>query len=173
MDAHEKSALLKQLKEGRDALVEALAGVNDDAARQRPAANRWSILECVEHLAIGEEYQLGQALAAQPAASPEVNEKRERLIQERGADRSRPVPASEVAKPAERFAHLHDALQHFLAARDRTIKLVEEFDRDPRTFITTHPVLGQVNCYENLLLMAVHPLRHVKQIEECRAAVGR
>jgi hypothetical protein len=173
MDAQERNALLKQLTEGRDALVEALTGVDESAAQRRPASDRWSILECVEHLAIGEAYQLGQALAAQPAASPVVNEKRERLILERGTDRSRPVPASEVAKPAGRFAHLSDALQHFLAARARTIELVEKYDRDPRAFITTHPFLGQVNCYENLLLMAVHPLRHVKQIEECRDAIGR
>jgi hypothetical protein len=34
-------------------------------------------------------------------------------------------------------------------------------------------VESPVNCYETLLMMVVHPLRHVKQIEETRAALNK
>jgi hypothetical protein len=37
--------------------------------------------------------------------------------------------------------------------------------------MTTHPLIPVVNCYEMLLMMAAHPLRHAKQIEEIRAAL--
>jgi hypothetical protein len=37
--------------------------------------------------------------------------------------------------------------------------------------MTTHPLLGPANCYEMLLMMALHPLRHVGQIEEIKAAL--
>jgi hypothetical protein len=37
--------------------------------------------------------------------------------------------------------------------------------------MATHPLLGPANGYEILLLMAVHPHRHAKQIDEIGAAV--
>jgi hypothetical protein len=33
-----------------------------------------------------------------------------------------------------------------------------------RAKVAIHPVLGRVNCYEMLLMMAAHPRRHAEQI---------
>jgi len=62
-------------------------------------------------------------------------------------------------------------LQGFLAARERTIRFVENCNEDLRAQSTTHPILGTVNCYEVLLMIAVHPHRHAKQIAEIKAAL--
>jgi len=32
-------------------------------------------------------------------------------------------------------------------------------------FFTPHPVLGEIDCYNSLLLLALHPERHAAQIE--------
>jgi hypothetical protein len=108
-------------------------------------------------------------LAATQAEAPVHNVRREEAILARGADRSRRVQAPDVALPAGRFQTLEAAIQHFLSQREHTIRFVTECDRDLRAMITSHPVLGAVNCHETLLLMAVHPQRHAKQIAEIRA----
>jgi hypothetical protein len=35
-----------------------------------------------------------------------------------------------------------------------------------------HPLLGPANCYEILLIIAIHPHRHVQQIREIHEVVS-
>ncbi|MDE3188878.1 MAG: DinB family protein [Acidobacteriota bacterium] len=168
MDAHEKAALLKQLENGKTAILEALHGVSAEVSIRKPAPGKWSILECIEHVVVSEDYLFAQILAATPADAPVKNEKRESAIPTRGLDRTRTIESPEMAKPAGRFSTLNGALRQFLALRERTIRFVETCDGDLRAQITTHPLFGSVNCYETLLMIAMHSLRHVKQIEECK-----
>ena len=67
---------------------------------------------------------------------------------------------------------MHEALQIFLVNRERTIQFVNAIKDDLRSRIAVHPILGSVNCHELLLLMAVHPARHSKQIEENKAVLA-
>lgn len=60
----------------------------------------------------------------------------------------------------------------FLDRRARTVACVESCAADLRARITTHPVIGTVNCLEMLLMMAAHPERPARQIAEIRAEVG-
>ena len=151
--------------------MKAVSGLTEDAAAMRPVPERWSIVECVEHLAVVEEYLFSQVLAARLADTPMVNQKREERIMARGSDRTRPIAAPEVARPTSRFSTLAEALAAFMAARDRTIEFVRNCQDDTRSMITSHPIMGTVNVYETLLTIVVHPHRHARQIEENRAAL--
>jgi hypothetical protein len=51
------------------------------------------------------------------------------------------------------------------------VQFAETCQEDLRCKITSHPIIGKVNCYEMLLMIAVHPHRHAKQIEEIKAAL--
>ena len=44
-----------------------------------------------------------------------------------------------------------------------------------KTFVAEshRPIIGTVNCFETLLMIAAHPLRHANQIEEIRAALAK
>src|ERR1700692_4758321 len=92
MEAHEKEAMLADLHCGREALLAVLSGVTEEEATWRPGPGRWSVLDCVEHVAVSEDYLLSQIRAAQPTATTTRNEQREALIATRGLDRTRPVP---------------------------------------------------------------------------------
>jgi hypothetical protein len=96
---------------------------------------------------------------------------RENNILKRGADRTRTFEAPEVARPTGRFPTLSEALKTFASSRDRTIAYVQSLQEDPRMRTAHHPLIGDVNCYETLLIMAIHPHRHVQQIQEIRAAL--
>jgi hypothetical protein len=171
MEAAEKREMLELLERGRVELLQAVEGVSEQAAALPPSPQSWSILQCVEHVAVAEAHLLGQIESAQPAAAPMRNENREAAIRVRGADRTRKVSAPVGAEPRGRFPSLDAALQYFLATRGRTIQFVDDCSADLRSRLTTHPLIGAVNCYETLLMMAAHPARHARQIAEIRSAL--
>jgi DinB superfamily len=171
MEKYEKEKLVADLESGRQMLLDALNGVTEDVAT-RTLPGRWSVLECVEHLVVSEDYLFSQIVASHSSPGPVLNEKREALIVARGADRTKPVSSPEVGKPAGRFSTLADAVNGFLASRQQTIRFVENCTEDLRSKLTTHPLIGNVNCYETLLMIAVHPKRHAEQIQEIKATLG-
>jgi hypothetical protein len=171
MDPAEERKVLDDLERGSQALRDALRGIGEEQAALRPGPDRWSVLDCVEHLAVVEEYLLGQLEAATPALTPVGTALREARIAERAGDRSRPVEAPEFVRPRGRFATLAEALRCFESVRGRTVRFVECCQKDLRQQATTHPLIGAVNGHEILLMMALHPARHAKQIAEIRAAL--
>jgi hypothetical protein len=80
MKAHEKREILAALDSGRKALLGALSGVTDDLAVRSPGLGKWSILQCVEHTAVSEDYLFSQLTAAKHSDMPLIDEQREALI---------------------------------------------------------------------------------------------
>jgi uncharacterized damage-inducible protein DinB len=172
MDVQEKIEILDSLRNSQQVFLDALNGVPEDLAARSPGPGRWSILECAEHVAVSEEFLLAQVENAEPAATPAVNKPKEAAILARGADRERALVSPEAVRPTGRFSTLAAALQRFSTARAATIRFVENCTEDLRARLTTHPLLGPVNGHETLLLAAVHPLRHAKQIAEIKTAAS-
>jgi hypothetical protein len=171
MEAQEKQKILADLDNGRNALLDALSGITEEVAARTPAPGKWSVIECVEHLAIAEDYLFSQIGASCYSDAAVINRNRDALILSRGVDRTRTVQSPEGGRPTGRFATLREAVQHFLSSRERTVRFVENCSEDLRSKLTSHPIIGPVNCHEALLMMAVHPHRHSKQIEEIKTAL--
>jgi hypothetical protein len=173
MTAEEKREVLGQLQAGRTALGAALEGVDEEMAARKPADGGWSIAECVEHVSVSERYLYSRLTCAERAEQRAENHVREARILVRGVDRSRRVECPADGLPVGRFGSLREALADFDAARAETVRFVEEFEDDPRCWMTDHPVIpGPVNVVEIWLTMAVHVARHAKQIVEIRGALG-
>jgi uncharacterized damage-inducible protein DinB len=172
MREEERQAILASLEKGSAELRAALEGVTEEQAARVPGAGKWSILQCVEHVAAAEDHLFSLITASKHSDTPLINEQREVLIATFGANRNNKRESPAAALPRSRFATLHEAVQGFRANRGRTIQFVYENQEDLRSKITTHPLMGTVNCYEVLLLMAVHPARHAQQIVEIKAALA-
>jgi hypothetical protein len=172
MDSNEKQQVLALLEQGRKALLDALDGVGDEAAARLPGPGKWSILGCVEHMATSEDYLFSHIVSAAPAAEPLLNAEREARMLARGTDRSRRIESPAEGHPTGRFATLAAARDGFLLSRQRTVEFVKACQQDLRAQTTWHPILGTANSHEMLLSIAVHSLRHVKQIEEIKALAG-
>ena len=170
MDVDERQKLVGELERGRKELLDAVDGLTDEAAARVPEAGRWSVLECVEHVATAEDYLFSQIAAAQPADGELLSRDREARILARGVDRSWKVSSPEAGLPHGRFGSLQEAVERFLASRERTMRFVANCEHDLRGKLTTHPIIGKANCYEMVLMMAIHPMRHAKQILEIRGA---
>jgi hypothetical protein len=173
MEESERLEILQELRRGRDALCNALAGVDEPLAIRRPGTGRWSILECVEHVAVAEQFLLSRLTKATRSGHSHANPAREAIMLDRGLDRTRPGESPEAARPNGRFQSVKEALSFFDAVRAETVQFVEGFSDDLRSWLTDHPLIpGPVNCREILLLMSIHLRRHAKQIEEIRAALA-
>jgi uncharacterized damage-inducible protein DinB len=171
MDAAERSRVLGELKAGRDALGAALAGVDDQLALRKASAEAWSILGCVEHVVKTERYLLGRLNAATLADQPFEKWRREAKIAARAGDRSLRIEAPEQAHPHGQFRTLAEAMAAFDETRDKVVRWVEECANDPRRLMTDHVLIeGPVTCAETLVMIAAHPARHAKQIEEIKRA---
>ncbi len=168
----ERQQILASLEQGRTALLKALQGVSEEMAARSPAPGSWSILGCVEHLVISEDYLFQQIVTSERSPSPLINEKREAVMPIRGLDRKWRMESPPEGCPSGRFPTLSEAVKQFLVYRERTVQFVHDNQEDLRCRITSHPIMGTVNCHEMLLSIAVHCLRHVKQIEEAKAALA-
>ena len=109
---------------------------------------------------------------ATPSAVPVINTARESAIKKRAGVRTTRVEAPDAAKPTGRFSSITEAVEHFLAWRERTILLVAGCRGSSRHSDNT-PRHGPVNGYEMLLMMAMHPRRHALQIAEIRDAPAK
>jgi hypothetical protein len=170
MKKEEQTEILTALRRSQEIFLDAVEGIAEDFAAKRPGEERWSALECVEHVALSEEFLLSSIQQAEHGAA-RIDKGREAAILALGTDRTRPAVSPEAVSPRGRFASLSEAVRHFQASRAQTISYVENCSADLRSMLTTHPLLGTVNCYEVLLLIVVHPERHAKQIAGIRGAI--
>jgi len=168
MNPEERAQILALLEEGRFAVPACVAGISDDQARIIPREGGWSILGCVEHIGFSEDYLFAQMMKAVASQTPAINSQREAKMLARGTDRSRRIESPPEGHPHGAFASLNEAVDHFLQSRARTIVFVRANQDDLRTQMTWHPILSDANNYEMLISIAVHALRHVKQIEEIK-----
>src|SRR5271170_3608705 len=150
----DKARLLEALRRGGDAFLCSVAGVDEVTCRLRPAENRWSVLECAEHVAVAEEVMLGLVTGERKARDPGGAKRDDRILRS-GTDRSMRFDASDQSQPRGRFSTVAEAVAHFQAIRERTLRLVQETTEDLRATEVVHPhhVVGVISTYECLLLM--------------------
>ena len=173
MTDSERAFAIQQLIEGRDALLRAITGVSEAQARFKPRPDGWSIADCVEHIAITEDVLFG--LLEKGAANPQgvaLNPEKDGRFARAVVDRSRKVGAPERVRPGGRFRSVDEAREHVVAGHERAIAYARECAQDLRSLFTPHPLLGEIDCYRCLLLLALHPARHAAQIEEIKLDPG-
>jgi hypothetical protein len=165
----DKAKLLEALRKGGDAFLCSVAGVAEASCRLRPAENRWSVIECAEHVAVAEEVMLGLVTGERTARDPGGTKRDDRILRS-GTDRSVRFDASDPSQPRGRFTTLAEALADFQAVRGRTLRFLEQTGEDLRATEVKHPhhAVGVISTYECLLLMGTHAQRHALQIEEIK-----
>jgi hypothetical protein len=170
----EKQEILRVLREGSGALEAALSGVGEEIAHCKPAPDRWSIVECVEHLVLTEAALLRRLGEAKESDRSHYDQAREAKFRDLAMNRARRIDAPDPVLPGSHAKTLADAVDEFNAVRKETVRFVEEFNGELRSWLTIHPLITRpVNCYEMLLLLALHPKRHALQVIEARDAARR
>jgi hypothetical protein len=168
----EREKALGLLNRSRKTLLDAVQGVTENQARWKPATDRWSVLEYVEHLAVSDDGLIAVIKKSLEApARPETEaERRERETR----IRETPVPrganqAPKMLQPSGRFASLQEAVAAFLAARERSIEYARNTQDDLRSHFSEHGVLGPLDGYQWLMGNARHAETHAAHIRELRS----
>ena len=171
--------VLSRLDGSRAALRAAIDAVPAEFQRQRPAPDRWSAAEVIEHLTLVERIFGGRIVKAIDAArsSGLATEAHPRTalpdaIEQRMSDRVNKRQAPEPAKPtgtvdvATGWAALEDGhatLRAALAGCDGLALSQVTLD---------HPFFGTMTVYQWVELMAAHEGRHTEQIKEIGLLLG-
>lgn len=168
----ERQRALDSLTKSRQTLLDAVDGVSETQARWKPAPERWSIFEYVEHLAVADDALI--ALIERSLKTPAQPETEEQRKEREAKIRATPIPrganrAPEAMQPSGRFGTLADAVSAFLAARDRSLDYARVTTDDLRSHFSTHPVLGPLDCYQWLTGNAHHAETHAAHIRELRS----
>jgi uncharacterized damage-inducible protein DinB len=171
MAPEERSEIVQHLERSRQEFMAAVAGVNEAQAKVRPDPARWSVLDCVEHVATVEVRFLGFLEAARKLDAPSVDKDKEAGLLLRIPDRTTRLNAPEAVLPTGRFTTLAQALEQFQAGRTRSIQFAQDRSGDLYYLASEHPRLGPMNGAEFLILIAAHARRHAAQIHEVRAAL--
>jgi len=173
MTSAEREVLLKELAESRERLLGLVQGLSREQRHYRTAPDRWSIAEIVEHLATVEDRILGlvqKSLAGAPDSSKQSSMSDQALVTDI-AGRITRFPAPEFLVPTGKW-HDDELWGQFDAARKRTREFAAATDADLRSHFYRHPVHGDMDCYQWLLLLAAHCDRHRAQGEEVKAHAG-
>jgi uncharacterized damage-inducible protein DinB len=171
MAPEQEVEIIKQLEQSREDLHAAVEGMNESEARSRPAEGRWSVLECLEHVATVERRFLSRLEGAGQLESL-IDPQREGGVLAMVTDRSQRRQAPEPVQPAGRFASLADALKDFDSTRAEVIAFAQARHAELRTIGAEHAIFGRVTGYELMLIIAGHACRHAAQIREARTALA-
>jgi DinB superfamily len=169
----EKKFAISYLEETRDDLANTISGLSEEQFNFKPADNRWSVKECLQHIAITENslWQWCESTIKAPATPEkraEVKTTDEQVIK-MITDRSQKFQAAPEMKPEKSvFTTALDAFNGFKASRDLLIKYVKNTKEDLRNHITQGP-MGSVDAYQLVLFIGAHGNRHTQQIAEVMA----
>jgi len=168
-DAERKFAI-NHLKQTQADLLEAVQGLTDSQLNWKAAADRWSVLECVQHIVLASSalFQMGQgALKESNDTSMKSGVTDDQLIK-MVEDRSRKVQTSEPLRPVNSPYHtLSETLKAFNDDRNRLVDYVQTTNDDLRGHIAKMP-FGNIDCYQLVLMISAHTNRHMQQINEVK-----
>jgi hypothetical protein len=168
------------LQQTRDYLVGATVNLSGAQWKFKPAPDRWSIAENVEHMVMVQDFVLGPIwaqLAEAPPAPPEQDYRQvDAILINQGPVRLSRFPAPKAMEPAGDLAP-DEFLHRLLSGYERLTGLLESTPGLRRHAIPALPLKALSNGvyelmdgYQWLLAVATHNERHTKQILELKAS---
>lgn len=156
-------------------LMARITGLTDEQWNFKPNPNRWSVGECVEHIAMSERFILQnvQQTIAGPI-DPEWAKKSagklaivKQAVPARGPQGQGGVQAPEPLQPVNKWDR-EKGIEQFYAAHGLFRAYVETMPREIKNRGMAHPVpaLGWLNGYDWLNMILYHTVRHTKQLIE-------
>ena len=172
----ERTFLVKHLTDTQMYLHDAIKGLTEEQMAFKASPDRWSIRECIEHIAnteilISEKNTVLMKEPANPEKRNDVKVTDEQLVASL-LDRTAKRTAPEVLKPTDKYETAEDALKAYDDQRGKTIDYCKTTADDLRGHLSTHRVFGMLDSYQWFLLVAAHQKRHTLQIEEVKADAG-
>jgi hypothetical protein len=167
----DRDRALSHLHGTRKLLLDQVAGLSEAQWKFKPADDKWSLAEVVEHLVLTEKGLFGMTLkvAEGPAvATPPANKTTDEAILKMVPNRDTKVKAPDMFVPTGRFGIGAPLVQQYKDARAATLNFTRETKLDLRHHISDSP-MGPTDCLQWLLFISAHNERHLAQIAEIKS----
>jgi DinB family protein len=168
----DKDKALAYLESTKKGVLDATKGLSGAQWNFKAAPDKWSVAECVEHIAAAEDFIRGVAVdkvMKAPAAPHRDTAKIDAGIMAMIPDRTQKAQAPDGLKPTNRFGSREGSLKHFVESRTATENFLKDTP-DLRAHAVDSPLGGpKLDAYEWVLFVSPHSQRHTKQIEEVKA----
>jgi hypothetical protein len=167
----EKDNALNYLETTKKGVLDATRGLSEAQWNFKPAPDRWSVAQVMEHIAAAEDFLrtlTKEKIMMAPAGEPGRDlKKTDDAVLAMVPDRTNKLQAPEPLVPTNRFGSPDVSIKHFVESRVAT----EDFLKSTtglRDHVSDSP-MGKLDAYEFVLLIAAHSERHTKQINEVKA----
>jgi hypothetical protein len=170
----DRDRLLSYMHATRKQIVDAVTGLSPEQWKFKPAPEKWSIAEVVEHLALTEDMLFNYALGALQHSAPAPTGERlttEQLVKGM-ADRSKPVNAPGELRPTGRWQVGAPLTAEFGSRRDRMVEWVRDTREPLQTSYASWGPGTTVDVYQLMNMIPAHTERHFAQIMEVKSNSG-
>jgi uncharacterized damage-inducible protein DinB len=172
LTAADREKAVHYLEETRTGVYDATKGLSDAQMKFKPAPDRWSIAETLEHITLAEEYlfaNITQNIMKAPAGpAGRDTAKLDALILSAVPDRSQKRQAPGPLVPTGRWSP-REMLAHFEQSRAKTIAFLKSTPDLREHASSENPFQQPMDAYQWVLFIAAHSERHTKQIAEVKA----
>lgn len=169
----EKKDAAKFLKETKKGVLASAKGLSEAQLKFKPAADKWSVEDCMMHIAASEKMLWGMvektlAEKANPEKRSDIKMSDED-VKKNIEDRTNKVKTFAPLEPQNTgFKTNEEAMSSFKENRDKLIDYIKGTDADLRNHVTTLPP-GSFDSYQMILFIGAHSNRHMQQINEVKA----
>jgi uncharacterized damage-inducible protein DinB len=161
----------------RQALLDSISGLSEAQFDYRPAGAQWSISDILHHLALTDEANakltsrmLKQARALNLPLDPAPDESALNSLDSH-ADRMKNTKAQapDFVAPQSSLP-VDQSLARLKASREKLLESVEHLSQYDLSLLSyRHPILGDLNMYQWILIAGRHERRHCAQIGRIKA----
>lgn len=149
-------------------LADEIRGLAPAQLTFRPTPDRWSILECVSHLAISEpDYWRDFMKAMKSDPSDKKSSLTDADVLWYGIDRVEHTKTGGGHEKVERYQKLDPGLADFQKLRKTMLEYVRSTDDDLRAH--RYGDRQVIDCWQWMLEISTHAQRHILQIRELKA----
>jgi len=167
----EKDKALAYLESTKKDVLDAVKDLSPAQWNFKSAPDRWSIAECMEHIAAAEDYIRGSVengVMKAPAVPGRDTAAIDAGIIANVPERKTKFQAPDAIKPSNRFGSPQGSIDHFVESRAKTEDYLKT-TTGLRDHAADSPNGQKWDAYEFILLIAAHSERHTNQIKEVKA----
>jgi hypothetical protein len=167
----DREKALSYLESTRQGVIDATKGLSPAQWNFKASPDRWSVAECMEHIAAAEgdlrSLVVDQVMKAGPRPAGDDVAAIDQLVFAKVPDRSAKRQAPDPLKPTNRFGSPEGSLKTFLESRTTTEEFLKNTN-DLREHAIMSPLGKNLDAYEWILFIGAHSERHTKQILEVK-----
>lgn len=164
------------MKNTKADLLEAVKGLNAAQLSYKASAEKWSVQECVYHIAMSEKtlwsmLESSMKGPATPEKKKDLKMTDEQVITALEDRTNKRKTAAPLEPENTGYKSFDEAMNDFKAARIAHIKYIKATSEDLRNHFVQMS-FGLLDCYQLCLMISAHTNRHTQQLKEVKADAG-